>query len=86
MGDGKGAARKMTSTSTARQCGDGLVHYVHYTKSVKGADAPGMWLRECDGNDDFVSVLSLPMTSSDVTCVACVALESQGKLRVRDDA
>lgn len=71
--------------ASARQCKDGLVHWTYYHK-LKGATEPGQWLRVCDANDDFVVVMSLPMSATDVTCVSCVALETKGCLCVRDDA
>lgn len=79
-----GNSWELTPVATARRCGDGLVHFVHYSK-LKGPTEPGLWLRACDGNDDDVNVKTLPLASTDVTCVACVALESRGDLRVRAD-
>lgn len=63
------------ATPKPRQCADGLVHYVVYTKQVKGRDEPGMWMRICDYNDDGVRVTTLPLSRESVTCVACVAKE-----------
>lgn len=74
----------LDTPACARRCGDGLTHWVRYEK-VRGPNEAGQWLRCCDGNDDFVSVKSLPLRASDVTCVACVALETKGLLRVRAD-
>jgi hypothetical protein len=70
--------------AAARRCADGLVHFIYYDKT-RGLSEPGTWLRVCDCNDDFVEVKSLPMRRGDVTCVACVALESKGTLRLREE-
>lgn len=83
MLDRRRSSWQLTPVATARACADGLVHWVHYTK-LRGEVEPGRWLRACDGNDDDVSVKTLPLRSTDVTCVACVALESKGQLRVDD--
>jgi len=59
-----------------RQCRDGLVHRVSLT-ALHGRDEPKRWLRMCDPNDDFVAVMTLPLTNDAVNCVVCVVKDSE---------